>query len=58
VHDLALAARFCDEIILLHQGNLVIQAPPREALNPAILADVYGVKATWDQDQLLLSGRI
>ncbi len=58
LHDLALAARFCDQIILLHQGKLVIQAPPREALTPAILADVYGVKATWDQEQLMLSGRI
>ena len=57
LHDLALAARFCDQIILLNQGKLVIQAPPREALTPAILANVYGVKATWDQDQLLLSGR-
>jgi iron complex transport system ATP-binding protein len=55
---LALAARFCDEIILLHQGKLVIQAPPREALNPQILSSVYRVKATWADGQLSLSGRI
>jgi len=58
LHDLALAARFCDEIILLHQGKLVIQAPPREALNPQILSSVYRVKATWADGQLSLSGRI
>lgn len=58
VHDLVLAARFCDEIILLHQGKLVIQAPPCEALSPQILSSVYRVKATWSDDQLSLSGRI
>ncbi len=58
LHDLALAARFCDEIILLDQGKLVIQAPPREALNPQILSSVYRVKATWADGQLSLSGRI
>jgi iron complex transport system ATP-binding protein len=58
LHDLALAARFCDEIILLHQGKLVIQAPPRKALTASTLANVYRVKASWDQDQLMLSGRI
>jgi iron complex transport system ATP-binding protein len=57
VHDLALAARFCDEIILLHQSKLVIQAPPREALTAPTLADVYGVKGSWDKEQLILSGR-
>jgi iron complex transport system ATP-binding protein len=58
LHDLALAARFCDEIILLHQGKLVIQAPPREALTASTLANVYRVKATWADGQLSLSGRI
>jgi iron complex transport system ATP-binding protein len=58
LHDLALAARFCDEIILLNQGKLVIQAPPQEAMTPAILAEVYGVQADWNQEQLILSGRI
>jgi len=58
LHDLALAARFCDEIILLHQGKLVIQAPPRKAITASTLANVYRVKASWDKDQLMLSGRI
>ncbi len=58
VHDLALAARFCDEIILLNQGRLVIQDRPEDALSAASLADVYGVKGTWSRGQLYLSGRI
>jgi iron complex transport system ATP-binding protein len=58
LHDLALAARFCDEIILLDQGKLAIQAPPREALTASTLANVYRVKATWADGQLSLSGRI
>lgn len=58
LHDLALAARFCDEIILLNQGKRVIQAPPQEALTPPILAEVFGVKGSWYRDQLILVGRL
>ena len=58
LHDLALAARFCDEIILLNQGQRVIQAPPQEALTPPILAEVFGVKGSWYRDQLILVGRL
>ncbi|WP_085339265.1 ABC transporter ATP-binding protein [Aquidulcibacter paucihalophilus] len=58
LHDLALAARFCDEIILLNQGKLVVQAPPVQALTSQTLADVYGVSATWNAGHLTISGRI
>lgn len=57
LHDLAMAARFCDEIILLHQGQCVIQAPPKQALTAEILANVYGVESDWRDDQLIVSGR-
>lgn len=56
LHDLNLAARFCDEIILLHQGRLVAQAPPKDALSSQTLASVYGMRAHWHGDDLRLSG--
>lgn len=61
LHDLSLAAQFCDEVILLNQGQLIAQAPPREALTPKILGDVYRVSASWakvgDRDDLRIAGK-
>lgn len=44
-HDLALAARFADEIIVLSNGRLVANAAPDQALSDAILADVFRIAA-------------
>jgi iron complex transport system ATP-binding protein len=57
LHDLNLAARFCDEIVLLNQGRLVVQAPPRIALSQELLGDVYGMLGEWRGDDLLIAGR-
>jgi iron complex transport system ATP-binding protein len=43
VHDLLLAARFADRVIVMDRGRLVADAPPADALNPGRLADVFGV---------------
>jgi len=43
LHDLNLAAAYCDRILLLHGGRLVAAGSPREVLRPDIIADVYGV---------------
>lgn len=45
LHDLAIAARFCDRLILLHEGRLAADGPPAEVLTDAALRDVYGVAA-------------
>jgi iron complex transport system ATP-binding protein len=45
LHDLTLAARFCDRLLLLHEGVLQADGPPAEVLTPAALARVYGVTA-------------
>jgi iron complex transport system ATP-binding protein len=45
VHDLALAARFADRVIVMERGRLVADAPPGEALNPERLAQTFGVEA-------------
>jgi len=44
IHDLGLAARHCTRLILLHQGRLVADGPPREVLSPTHLAEVFHVR--------------
>jgi len=44
-HDLGLAARFADKVLVLSQGRLVAQGRPTEALSPEILADVFRISA-------------
>jgi iron complex transport system ATP-binding protein len=43
LHDLALAARFCDRIVVLAGGRLVADGRPEDALTDALLARVFGV---------------
>ncbi|HEY3366333.1 MAG TPA: ABC transporter ATP-binding protein [Symbiobacteriaceae bacterium] len=46
IHDLALAARYCDELLLLHEGRAVAAGAPADVLTPATLRSVFGVAAT------------
>lgn len=50
-HDLGLAARWCDQIIVLHGGKIEISGPPESALNADSLRRIYGVEAFVLQDQ-------
>lgn len=43
IHDLNLAARFCDQILLLHKGKCVIQGAVDKVLRNDIIGPVYGV---------------
>ncbi len=43
LHDLNLAAMFCDELIVLHEGRVVATGAPAAVLTPALVRDVYGV---------------
>jgi iron complex transport system ATP-binding protein len=43
-HDLNLAAEYCDEIALLHEGRILVHGTPREVLAPGWIARVYGVE--------------
>ena len=47
VHDLTLAARIADRIVLLYQGNVVADGPPEQALSTDNLRRVYGVETEW-----------
>jgi iron complex transport system ATP-binding protein len=44
-HDIGLAARFADTVLVLSQGRLVATGPFEDALTPAVLADVFRVNA-------------
>ena len=44
LHDLTLATRFCDRLIVLAEGRIVADGPPA-ALSDAVLAEAYGVTA-------------
>ena len=44
-HDLGLAARFADTVIVLHNGRLVASGRPAEALSDEMLARVFEVRA-------------
>lgn len=45
LHDLTLAARFCDRLIMLDQGRIAAAGPARAVLTPELLARVYGIVA-------------
>lgn len=45
LHDLPLAARVADRVLLLHQGRCVADGSPDEVLTPERIAAVYGVSA-------------
>jgi iron complex transport system ATP-binding protein len=44
LHDLNLAALYCDYLFLLKAGRLVVEGPPSEVLTAARIAEVYGVR--------------
>ena len=58
LHDLALAAQFCDKLIVMQEGRVVVQGPPRDALSCEIIAKVFGVSAIWQEDRLSLIGNL
>ncbi len=45
IHDLDLAMRYCDKVVLLHDGVIVSAGTPVEALTPDTIKQVYGVTA-------------
>jgi iron complex transport system ATP-binding protein len=54
LHDLTLAAAYCDRIVLLDQGAVVASGTPAEVLTPVNIATVFGVRARVDPDGALL----
>ncbi|WP_197379334.1 ABC transporter ATP-binding protein [Mycolicibacterium mengxianglii] len=46
LHDLNLAARYCQELVVLHRGRVHCAGSPAAVLTPAVIAEVYEVEAT------------
>jgi iron complex transport system ATP-binding protein len=46
LHDLDLAAAFCDHVVVLRAGEVVASGPPSQVLTARLVDDVYGVEAT------------
>ena len=45
IHDLNLALQFCDDLLLLHDGQCLYHGPIAEGLTEDNISTVYGVKA-------------
>ncbi|MEV2272337.1 ABC transporter ATP-binding protein [Nonomuraea africana] len=45
MHELDLAARVCDSLVVLHGGRVVAEGPVLDALTPEVLREVFGVRA-------------
>jgi len=45
LHDLGVALRLADRVLVLRDGALIADAAPLDALTPAVLKQAYGVEA-------------
>lgn len=59
LHDLTLAARFADRVVVMDGGRVTAEGVPSDALTPEIMAKVFGLSAHWIEgpDGPLLSTR-
>lgn len=46
VHDLNLAARFADQIVVIDDGRIVGKGTPDAVLTPGLIKDVFGIEPT------------
>jgi iron complex transport system ATP-binding protein len=60
MHDLTLAARFADRVLVMNEGRIVADGAPADALAPEWLAAVFGIEATTvmvDNKRVPIAGR-
>ena len=43
LHDVNMAARFCDHVVALRGGRLAMQGTPADLMRPETLAAIYGL---------------
>ena len=46
LHDINLAARYCDEIVALKEGRIAWRGPAASLIDPAVLEPIYDVRMT------------
>ena len=52
IHDLQMAARYCDRLVLMKDGKVLAQGPPEEVLTSDTLASSFGIKAEVYRDPI------
>ncbi|MDB6445106.1 iron complex transport system ATP-binding protein [Pseudomonas sp. NFACC32-1] len=52
LHDLNLAAAFCDRLYVIDHGQIVASGTPAEVLTAALLREVFGIEALVDEHPL------
>ncbi|MBI4300222.1 MAG: ATP-binding cassette domain-containing protein [Chloroflexi bacterium] len=52
IHDLPLAARYCDRLVLLHRGHVLAEGTATEVLVPGNIREAFGVEAAISTDPL------
>ena len=50
IHDLNMAARFCDRLVLLQEGRVLAEGTPEQVLTPKLIAQAFGVNAAVYRD--------
>ena len=50
IHDLHMAARYCDRLVLLSKGRVIADGPPEDVLSPEIIESAFGVKSAVYRD--------
>jgi iron complex transport system ATP-binding protein len=58
LHDLSLAARFCDRLVLLDRGKVAAEGRPMEVLTPDTLARIYAVRAAFGDSWVVPLARL
>src|SRR5690606_36915143 len=52
VHDLSLAAAHADAVVVLADGRVAAHGPTQPTLTPALIHEVFGVRAEWTRNPL------
>ena len=50
IHDLSMAARYCDRLILLSAGRILAEGSPEEVLVPDVIESAFGVRSAVYRD--------
>jgi len=50
LHDLSLAARYCDRLVVLYEGKKIAEGTPWEVLTPGNLRSAFGVEGLVEPD--------
>ena len=58
IHDLDLAAEFCDRLVLLSRGSILAEGAPEAALTAEHLAEAFGVQARTYRDPFTQAMRL